>query len=101
MHSYEVENTMDILKELSESAVTGSEKKRFYTLGIPHDELGKALIAVCVLSSRTKDHGDLEEKLISKLHTSLSSFKIPKRLVFGWLREGRVCSNFQRTTWAT
>uniref|UniRef100_A0A915PYJ8 Malonyl-CoA synthase n=1 Tax=Setaria digitata TaxID=48799 RepID=A0A915PYJ8_9BILA len=66
----EVEDAIDSLPYILESAV----------IGIPHNDLGEAVLALCVPESGS--HAFLHEsEAIRILHTKLANYKVPKRFL--------------------
>lgn len=65
----EVENELDALSGVEESAV----------IGVPHPDLGEGVTAVVVLASA--DAMPSEAELIAQLRLRLAAFKVPKRVM--------------------
>ncbi|VDM92935.1 unnamed protein product, partial [Litomosoides sigmodontis] len=66
----EVEDVIDSLPYILESAV----------IGIPHHDLGEAVLAVCVPTSGSRAFLH-ESEAIRILHTKLANYKVPKRFL--------------------
>ncbi len=65
----EIELCLDALGEIAESAV----------IGVPHPDLGEAVVAVCVATSQAPPE---PERVLQELEGQLAAFKRPKALVF-------------------
>jgi len=91
VYPIEVENILDSLPEISESAV----------IGLPHPDFGEAVVAVAVPAASA----DIDEhKLIDSLRSRLAAYKLPKKLlVIDALPRnsmGKVQKNLLRETYA-
>uniref|UniRef100_A0A914XK82 Glucuronosyltransferase n=1 Tax=Plectus sambesii TaxID=2011161 RepID=A0A914XK82_9BILA len=67
----EVEDALDLLPEVHESAV----------IATPHRDFGEAVLAVCVPSVQS-DPKSLEATVISALKQKLAGYKVPKKIIF-------------------
>lgn len=65
----EVENALDALPQVAESAV----------IGVPHPDMGEAVVAVVKLAP---DAGQSEHAIIAGLADDLARFKQPRRVIF-------------------
>jgi malonyl-CoA/methylmalonyl-CoA synthetase len=68
----EVENEIDALPGVEESAV----------IGIEHSDFGEAVTAVIVLAAQVTDNNLSEQQVIGQLRRRLAAFKVPKRVLF-------------------
>ena len=68
VYAKEVEQALELVPGISESAV----------IGVPHPDLGEAVVAVAVVSRRPAS----ESEIIGALGRKLARFKIPKRIFF-------------------
>jgi malonyl-CoA/methylmalonyl-CoA synthetase len=67
----EVENELDALSGVEESAV----------IGIEHADFGEAVTAVVVLSTTATSSHLSEQQMITQLRQRLAAFKVPKRVI--------------------
>uniref|UniRef100_A0A914RXV1 Uncharacterized protein n=1 Tax=Parascaris equorum TaxID=6256 RepID=A0A914RXV1_PAREQ len=67
----EVEDTIDSLPYIQESAV----------IGVPHVDFGEAVVAICVPRTPT-DREKAELEIFNELRSKLANYKLPKKAVF-------------------
>uniref|UniRef100_A0A0M3I2V3 Malonyl-CoA synthase n=1 Tax=Ascaris lumbricoides TaxID=6252 RepID=A0A0M3I2V3_ASCLU len=67
----EVEDTIDSLPYIQESAV----------IGVPHVDFGEAVVAICVPRTST-DREKAELKIFNELRSKLANYKLPKKTIF-------------------
>ena len=65
----EIEQLVDLIDGVLESAV----------IGVPHPDLGEAVVAAIVLESACSLN---EDKIMNSLHNRIANFKLPKKLMF-------------------
>ena len=65
----EIEQLVDLIDGVLESAV----------IGVPHPDLGEAVVAAIVLESGCSLN---EDKIMNSLHNRIANFKLPKKLMF-------------------
>uniref|UniRef100_A0A914DP71 AMP-binding enzyme C-terminal domain-containing protein n=1 Tax=Acrobeloides nanus TaxID=290746 RepID=A0A914DP71_9BILA len=68
----QVEDALDSLEFIKESAV----------IGVPHSDFGEVAVAVCIPADWKSDLTRLEANVLKEVKQELSSYKVPKKVIF-------------------